>query len=158
MAPQLVKAAYGITPEATQIIHTWAPNQSFTIDGSLGDLMHHFQKRRFRQYLRGPLPLSLSLPILALFAAAISSAAQAGIQQPAASAEQSAAPAATLRSDTSLVLVDVVVREKGDAVHGIGKQRFHVFEDGKEQPLVSVDEHGPASISPQALPPLPPNT
>jgi VWFA-related protein len=120
--------------------------------------MHRLQKQGFMQRLRRTSRPSLGLPILALFAAAITTAAQAGIHQPGDSADQSTSPAATLRTDTSLLLVDVVVREKGGAVHGIGKERFHVFEDGKEQPLVSVDEHRSASISPQALPPLPPNT
>jgi VWFA-related protein len=66
--------------------------------------------------------------------------------QPApASASDSALGAATtvLHAHANLVLVDVVVTERDNAVHGLDRSRFHVFEDGREQTIVSFDEHRP---------------
>jgi VWFA-related protein len=68
--------------------------------------------------------------------------------------------AATLHANANLVLVDVVVTERGNAVHGLDKSRFHVFEDGREQTITSFDEHKPAEL-PASAPrrvSLPPNT
>lgn len=63
-----------------------------------------------------------------------------------------------LRTNTNLVLVDVVATEHGNAVHGLEQQQFHIFEDGREQAITSFDEHrptaGPAvAAKPLALPP-----
>jgi VWFA-related protein len=77
------------------------------------------------------------------------SAPGAGGQDPAtpASAPQSAAaanPASTstvLHANANLVLVDVVVTDRDKPVHGLERQRFHVFEDGREQAVASFDEH-----------------
>ena len=66
---------------------------------------------------------------------------------------QPAASGAVLEADTKLVLLDVVVTEKDKAVHGIGKERFHLLEGGKDQAIVSLDEHG-ADGSQAALQPL----
>jgi VWFA-related protein len=64
-----------------------------------------------------------------------------------------------LRTDANLVLVDVVVTERGSAVHGLAKSRFHIYEDGKEQPIASFDEHtGTALEAAAARPALPPHT
>ena len=49
--------------------------------------------------------------------------------------------AATIRASANLVLVDVVVADRDKAVEALGKERFHVFEDGKEQALTVFDEH-----------------
>ena len=46
-----------------------------------------------------------------------------------------------VRAETNLVVVDVVVTEKQRAAHGIGKDSFHIFEDGKEQKIVLLEEH-----------------
>jgi VWFA-related protein len=74
-------------------------------------------------------------------------------------------PATTLlRSNTNLVLVDVVVTEREKPVHGLNRQKFHVLEDGREQQIVSFDEHvSGAKPTAAVLPPmlqgaLPPNT
>ena len=77
---------------------------------------------------------------------------------PAAQSQNSAAPA--IRANSSLVLVDVVVTDHDQPVHGVDQTRFHVFEDGKEQTLFSFDEHQPAGAPPAFLAPaaLPPNT
>jgi VWFA-related protein len=50
-----------------------------------------------------------------------------------------------LRTNTNLVLVDVVATEHGNAVHGLEQQRFHLFEDGREQAITSFDEHRPTT-------------
>jgi len=59
------------------------------------------------------------------------------------------------------VVVDVVVTEgKGQAVNGLGKEQFQVFEEGKPQAIDFFEEHGarsrPAGSLP-APPPMPPN-
>jgi VWFA-related protein len=58
-----------------------------------------------------------------------------------------------LHTTTNLVLVDVVVTDKGKAVHGLDRNRFHVFEDGHEQPIASFDEHQPAAVRNDAYTP-----
>jgi VWFA-related protein len=60
---------------------------------------------------------------------------------------ESAAPAqtgTTLHANARLVLLDVVVTDKGAAIHGIDRQRFHVYQDGHEQPLAFFEEHSSA--------------
>jgi VWFA-related protein len=51
------------------------------------------------------------------------------------------AGAIVLHENANLVLVDVVVTNRDKAVHGLGRQRFHLFEDGHEQVITSFDEH-----------------
>jgi len=64
-----------------------------------------------------------------------------------------------LRANANLVLVDVVVTDHGNPVHGLDRIRFHVLEDGHEQPIDSFDEHTPATIRSAApQPALPPHT
>ncbi len=46
---------------------------------------------------------------------------------------------------TNPVLLDVVVTDQGHAIHGLDHGRFHIFENGDEQPIASFDEHGPAA-------------
>jgi VWFA-related protein len=46
-----------------------------------------------------------------------------------------------LQASANLVLVDVVVTDRGKAVHGLSPQQFHVFENGHEQKITSFDEH-----------------
>ena len=68
-------------------------------------------------------------------------------------------PGPVLRTDTNLVLVDVVVTERDKAVHGIDKAKFQVFEDGKEQPIVALDERKAEDAGALAKPlVLPPHT
>jgi VWFA-related protein len=65
-----------------------------------------------------------------------------------------------LHTTTNMVLVDVVVTDKGKAVQGLDRAKFHLFEDGKEQAINAFDEHKPAA-APVALPTppaLPPHT
>jgi len=60
---------------------------------------------------------------------------------------QSAEPVATFRSRTDLVLVPVVVRDrKGNHVPGLGKDVFHLQENGKDQAISVFEEmHPPAA-------------
>lgn len=63
-----------------------------------------------------------------------SSGAQAVQSAPAASSP-------SLRTGANLVLVDVVATEHGNPVPGIARDRFRIFENGKERPIVGFDEH-----------------
>jgi len=89
------------------------------------------------------------------------SAVQSAQPAPDAGAPATAAnaPATILHANANLVLVDVVVTDKEKAVHGLERQRFHVFEDGREQAIASFDEHRPPNVGkaglvkPAALPP-----
>jgi VWFA-related protein len=55
-----------------------------------------------------------------------------------------------LRAQATMVIADVVVTDKGKAIHGIDPKRFHIFEDGREQPLAFVEEHAPPPESAEA--------
>jgi VWFA-related protein len=82
-----------------------------------------------------------------------------GATNQAATAQAGAAqPQTVLRSQAYSVLLDVVVTEKSKALLGIDRRRFHVFEDGKEQTVVTLDEHS-AQAAPQVQrrAPLPPH-
>jgi VWFA-related protein len=64
-----------------------------------------------------------------------------------------------LHANTRLVLVDVVVTDHDRPVRALDRSRFHVFENGREQPIASFDESAPATSKTIANPPsLPPNT
>lgn len=85
------------------------------------------------------IPLLLALLLLALPAAPQSSKSMAPlVPRPQATTP---AAAAVYRTQASLVLVDVVVSEKGKPVEGLPSNRFHLFENGKEQRLVVFEEH-----------------
>ena len=96
-----------------------------------------------------------SLRFIALFFLGGLLIPSSGAQAPAAGE-----PAAVLHTTTSLVLVDVVATEHGNAIHGLNQGQFHIFEAGREQTISSFDEHrpeaAPAAASP-AAPPLPPH-
>jgi VWFA-related protein len=87
---------------------------------------------------------------------------------PAASGTSGGSPSASgmlqgttvLHSNTNLVLVDVVVVEKGRPIHALDRAKFHIFEDGHERAITSFDEHAGSDLAPAALKPakLPPNT
>ena len=82
----------------------------------------------------------------------------------AAAPAQGSAPGTTpqtvIHANANLVLLDVVVTDRGSAVHGIDRSRFHIVEDGKEQTISSFEEHQPASIPAEGYKPvvLPPHT
>ncbi|HEV2485452.1 MAG TPA: VWA domain-containing protein [Terracidiphilus sp.] len=68
------------------------------------------------------------------------------IPAPAAAPEK-ATPTTVLHANANLVLVDVVVTDHGKAVHGLDRGRFHILENGKEQPISAFDEHRPPAAS-----------
>jgi VWFA-related protein len=91
--------------------------------------------------------------------AATAPTAPAPPQNPAAEATQQTAPP-VIHANANLVQLDVVVTDRGSAVHNIDRSRFHIVEDGKEQTISSFEEHQPAPIPTQAYKPvvLPPHT
>jgi VWFA-related protein len=102
------------------------------------------------------------LILLALLVCISGLSAQSG-NPPASAAkpdEKSKTSAPFLRSTANLVVVDVTVTRDGHPVKGLQADAFHVFEDGKEQPIKSFEEHGPASgeANAEKRPALPPNT
>lgn len=117
-----------------------------------------------------PMYLSLRTAIFSLFVAASFAAGQAAPPQAAPPAAAPAAPSqnptagatpqTVFHANANLVLLDVVVTDRGSAIHGIDRSRFHVVEDGKEQTISSFEEHQPASISAEGYKPvaLPPHT
>jgi VWFA-related protein len=90
--------------------------------------------------------------------APLASGVQAAV--PSAPSAVPASDATLLHTGANLVLVDVVVTDRGNPIHGIDRSKFHVFEDGREQTLTSFDEHQ-GSTAPKAAPnvaKLPPGT
>ncbi len=68
-------------------------------------------------------------------------------------------PPTTLQSNTSLVLVDVVVTSKDKPVKDLKESQFEVRENGKAQPITSFEEYQPPATENLAkLAPLPPST
>ena len=85
------------------------------------------------------LSITLSCAGLPIFACTIAA------QTAQSAAASSTAPKITvLHSTTNLVLVDVVATDHGKPVLDIAQSRFHVFEDGKERPIASFDQHRPS--------------
>ena len=83
--------------------------------------------------------------------------ANAPTSESKAAAPQTSGP--TIRSASSLVVVDVIVSDDGKPVKGLQKQAFQVSEDGREQTIKVFEEHNSANPSQvQSMPPLPPNT
>lgn len=62
-----------------------------------------------------------------------------------------------IRTEANLVLVDVVVTEKGKPVQGLDARQFHLFENGKQQRIAVFEEHR-SDDAPQLarVPALPP--
>jgi VWFA-related protein len=78
-------------------------------------------------------------------------------QAPAASSPpQVSAP--SIRVETRVVLIDVVVtNNKGETISTLRAEDFHIAEDGKPQALSAFDEHSRHNAPPLDLPALPPN-
>lgn len=65
----------------------------------------------------------------------------------------------SIRSTSALVVLDVVVSERGHPVQGLRREVFHIFEDGREQSIKVFEEHNAAKQQQaQPPPPLPPHT
>ncbi len=84
------------------------------------------------------------LPFICLAALALIPAwivlAQAGAAQQMPAENPNDQPA-LFRTNANLVLVDVVVRDKGSAVQGLKAADFHIAEDGHEQAITTFEEH-----------------
>ncbi len=76
-------------------------------------------------------------------------------QAPPAPQGNSPQPAPTFKSNSRLVLVDVVVSNgNGEAVHDLKQQDFTVLEDGKPQTIVGFDEQRPDAKATEVPAPL----
>jgi VWFA-related protein len=77
--------------------------------------------------------------------------------QSSSSGEEAQRALATIRTNSRLVTVDVVVTQDGRPVEGLSKDFFRVQENGKEQEIKNVDEHthagASASVPGTSLPP-----
>ncbi|HEY1502107.1 MAG TPA: VWA domain-containing protein [Acidobacteriaceae bacterium] len=78
---------------------------------------------------------------------------------PAAS-QNAVRPVPLFKTNANLVVVDVVVRDKGEPVHDLRSSDFHLFEDGHEQKVTIFEEHRSTDALRVSAPPpdLPPNT
>jgi VWFA-related protein len=97
------------------------------------------------------------LPVIA----AIVVAQTAPAPVPSSATEQPASQSIPLfRTNANLVLVDVVVRDKGNPVHDLKAADFQVFEDGREQNITVFEEHRATDVIEVGKAPadLPPNT
>ena len=85
--------------------------------------------------------------------------AQAGAAGSSANPEQPAAKETPVfRTNANLVVVDVVVRDKGQPVHGLKAADFQIREDGKEQKISVFEEHsGTDALEAAKAPQLPPH-
>jgi len=71
---------------------------------------------------------------------------------------QSTDQIAIYRTNANLVLVDVVVRDKGKPVQGLKAEDFRMLEDGKPQTIATFEEHKATdAVRASAPPPLPPH-
>jgi VWFA-related protein len=85
--------------------------------------------------------------------------AEAAVPPPASTAGNVPATGTVFHAQSKLVLVDVVVTDRDKPVEGLERSRFHVFEDGHEQPIASFEENQPPPSVEIAEPPaLPENT
>ena len=63
-------------------------------------------------------------------------------------------PGFTLRTEARSVLTDVVVTDRdGKTVHGLPATAFHLFDDGRPQPMTSFAERGAKTETPVATQP-----
>jgi VWFA-related protein len=95
-----------------------------------------------------------AIPCIAQSSSPTSPAAKTATTTPTSQSE----PPAVFKSTAALVLVDVLVSNGQDAIHGIPRDQFRLLEDGKEQKLIALEEH--SAVDPAALqkpPTLPPN-
>jgi VWFA-related protein len=75
-----------------------------------------------------------------------------------APAQSAPASAPTIKVETRVVLLDVVVTDhKGENIPNLRQEDFSIVEDGKPQRLSAFDEHARHNAPPIHLPTLPPN-
>ena len=72
--------------------------------------------------------------------------------------EAAAQPTFTLRTESRLVIEDVLVTDaQGKPVHGLARSQFHLFDDNKPQIISSLEEPTPTIAAPTPMAaPLPP--
>jgi VWFA-related protein len=75
-----------------------------------------------------------------------------------APASNASATAPTIKVETRVVLLDVVVTDhKGESIPNLRREDFNIEEDGKPQTLSAFDEYSRHNALPVNLPALPPN-
>jgi VWFA-related protein len=75
-----------------------------------------------------------------------------------APAPNASAAAPTIKVETRVVLLDIVVtNHKGETIPNLRQEDFYIEEDGKPQSLSAFDEHSRHNAPPVNLPTLPPN-
>jgi VWFA-related protein len=62
-----------------------------------------------------------------------------------------AASSPSIKTSANLVLVDVVATDHGKPVLDIARDRFRIFENGKERPIIAFDQHHGEDASAAAL-------
>lgn len=121
----------------------------------MGEIICNRVERNARRRRSGVAGLAIAALLFAGWG--LNSVAQSTATAPT-QASSTAAP--LVRTSASLVLVDVVVTNNGNPVHGLDRGQFRVLEDGQEQPIASFEEHRPvdaASVH-ATRPALAPNT
>lgn len=98
----------------------------------------------------------VGLGSIALWAVAAQTGSPASSVAPGSSEPSNNVP--TFQANANLVLVDVVVRDKGKPVEGLPQSDFQVFEDGKPQTVSVFEEHRATDVEQAAQAPvLPPH-
>ncbi|MFY9744717.1 MAG: VWA domain-containing protein [Acidobacteriaceae bacterium] len=96
--------------------------------------------------------------VLALVPAWIVLAQSAATLTPAQQQKSDEGPA-IFRTNANLVLLDVVVTDKGNAVHGLKASDFRIAEDGRQQNISTFEEHRATdAVESASVETLPPHT
>ncbi len=103
-----------------------------------------------------PLAGCAALAVIPTWILLAQSGAPAAVQSPAQSPNDQPA---IFRTNANLVLVDVVVTDKGTAVQGLKASDFRVSEDGREQTIATFEEHRATdAVEASRVETLPPHT
>jgi VWFA-related protein len=110
-------------------------------------------------HLRSFFSSSLGILVLTNISAIQAQTAPPSTNPPSA-AQDSTHSIPLFRTNANLVLIDVVVHEKGNPVHDLRASDFRVFEDGREQKVTVFEEHRSTDALQVSAPPadLPANT
>jgi VWFA-related protein len=99
--------------------------------------------------------LSNTSPLFLLFLATLLPQSSAQAPQPAQTPQPAQSEVTTLRAGTQLVVVDVVVTDKGqNPIRNLKASDFTLLDGGHPQQIKSFEEHAAATAKP-GLPPLP---
>jgi VWFA-related protein len=103
-------------------------------------------------------PLSKCCLAHSLLAAFVATSLQAQVRSLSAPNSLPQASAPSIKVETRVVLIDVVVtNHKGETIPNLHQEDFHIEENGKPQTLSAFDEHSRHNAPPLDLPALPPN-